>query len=189
MKKIDALILRFFQRCCHWIQDWVGIDNFTLATMFLWGQFFIYLLSKILIDWQKGVSGTLILVTAFDLFLLFLIRQIFNEYKDKYYTNQNFKNVLEELWYPMRAIFIALTLILLPHDIYNGFLNIDSNILNQWGEKLFVVGAFVFRSSIYIVSCTPKPPQKSKIKKLAEKAKEVVDTTLAPAPTLQPISN
>jgi hypothetical protein len=94
-------------------------------------------------------------------------------------NNKQFKNPAESNFVFVRCIYLISWL--LAFSLLIGGL-LDAKEL--FGSILWYTRSSMVFVAVYLSACTPKPPSKSKFKKLVEKAKERASQVFSPQPAL-----
>ncbi len=177
---IDIILLNKFQKVSDWFQDIFGINNFTLAKAMVFisapalvGQVVYYAFVT-----QNFLAATFQTLTL--IFLGFIANQINIANRIQDGTNSGFLNQAAINLRFVRLIYVLVfcfTLIELP-DLIGYFVSKYSDP-SEFYRYIYIAmddvedTAFLFL--VYFMSCTPKPPKKSKLKKALEKAKATAE--------------
>lgn len=191
MRKIDALVLGFFQDISDKCQSIFGFNNFTLARFSI-GCVIICSIMDFPIELQisKVVTGPVVLfMSATTLFLLFVMYRIYElsrAMESFCENNREFKNPFEEaaIIFRLFAIGFFMLNIVSLYQARIQYLQL-MNTQNYWRYVhgvMYESWATFYSCCWYFISCTPKPPQKSKIKKLKERLAGWLQGTPALAP-------
>lgn len=178
--KVDAFLMEKAQKLSDWFQDLTGYTNFTLARMCIY-IFLILFLSSILVTGSNPASSFIVILmtTPMALFVISKDMAIINEAERKFFESNNnsdiyFKN---ELLLNSGGRIPSLIMLFVWPFICPLFLD---------GDILLTLGFMFLQMTKYFASCTPKPPQKSRIRKAIDKVKEKW-ATLTPRVALQKI--
>jgi hypothetical protein len=177
MRKIDSIVVLLFQRVSDWFQIWIGINNFVI----------VRLLSTLL---AASVVIVVVLESFQDKRLLYLfdagallaysigffVKSITGERKCK--NNPQFANPFYEQIRWLRYTIIGLITMSLLFFFFYGVLHTlsmpkkreDLAVLSRPISRITYTYRFImlisFVCNIFFLCCTPKPPSKSKIKKI-----------------------
>ncbi len=184
--KFDTFLVNKYQKISDKFQENFGKDNFFLAKVFLTTSIVLSTLSSMIKiyngkDAQTNLLSTGLLIVFLNLFS-FLVVYFFIEINKKIVSS--FENPLKIALRNFRLIIIALELVMHSTDIiktFESFFVIKKDFLISV-SYLQVSHIMAYISLLYFVSCTPKPPSKSKVKILLEK----LVSALEPKPMLEP---
>jgi hypothetical protein len=177
MEKIDNFLLSKFQKFSDFIQITFGITSFTISRMILiiWG--FMFILRNMIEFDENGIKidPSIISIPVVLLISFFIWSEIAKAERENKNSPQ-FKNFLHVGNYFARCV----SLVFMPIAITIFILSLkDISSLKGFGIYLYakvslweIIAYFLL---VYFISLTPKPPQKSKFKKLVERL-----TTLTP---------
>lgn len=186
MEKIDFLILEKFQNISEFIQEWIGINNFTVAKKCL----HLYLLVRSLsyffrLKTDIGIFTSFIIpIILIAMYLLF--KSFLKKGKDSC-SNKSNLNILALDLSTIRQIFLALfviSLIFLPsslNHIASEHSQDGTGIYLFYSTVMLSFGNFFEILFLYFVSCTPKPKKPSRLKKFILKIKTNLSKSPAPA--------
>ncbi len=177
MKIIDHYILKKFQKVSDWFQLTFGINNFTIVRIFVVlfaASGVIATVIKYEVSSLKGIDPSFILFLVAYSSVFFIASVIFEKVCLK---NPQFANPLKGIMEDLRLLSLGITLFGLVVTIVFSIL-VPTNEAKTTNENttnfpsaynfyfwLIIISWFVI---IYLISCTPKPPSKSKFKKLLE---------------------
>ncbi len=179
LKKLDALLLSKFQSISDWMQDKIGVNNFIISKRVL--ELYIILgLATFLLEILLKKSFLVILLDIIGVFLISIaINELIKFSFKKCNASPNLQNPIVLDYAPFR-LFALLLLSFALFDIWDCVTKIinPSPIIRTQNENVLVFimsvkNIFPF-FAIYFCSCTPKPPSKSRIKKLQEKIAEKI---------------
>ena len=185
MKKInlsvvDERILKFTQTISDQVQDLTGITCITIGKIFLVSCFVFssaLVTSSILAKNAELFWGIIGVQTMASCSAVLIINKLNRESTT---SNAAFRNPLEQQFAKKRLIYIAYMII--------GLLLVGMELSND-KDSWYVIGITSLALNsisqfcmIYFMSCTPKPPSKSKLKKLMHSIREA----FTPRPTLVP---
>ncbi|MFA5934157.1 MAG: hypothetical protein WC795_02995 [Candidatus Paceibacterota bacterium] len=189
MEKMDFALLGFFQKISDWFQEWFGRDNFFLARacvlLYILG-YGIYIGSIILL---LGMNSWLFMYILCCFFVSFIFSKGIDSLERICRENPKFKNpgviglrtnrILSMFW----IIFAISSLLDILRLVFNQEYvsevgNKSHLILLHSGECLEQLMFFVIP---FFACCTPKPRKPSKVKKLVEKASELLAPQMQPA--------
>lgn len=175
---IDRYLLSLVQKICDKVQEMTGVTKFGVSNLLL-ATFTICVWIKAApvltgVDWI-----TVGMITGY---IAMLVRENIQHEKiflengsliAPHYT----KFCLQPMW---RGIFTVSILLTTLGDIF------------VWGkreeESLFLVGSAAFLLSIFTMACLPRPPSKSKMRELYEKALGKLSEKLGPQTAPKPSS-
>lgn len=183
---LDAFLLNKFQKFSDWSQEWIGWNNF------FWARIVFVLVT---LEWtgsevlnffiDKGPS------IPFDIFFALLtvavalfLKGVIDIIEQKCMNNDTYANDIAIRGASYREWVILFTFIFLgdiPRGI--GIIRISADITTfAHGLKAILSGTdqVFMLIMLYFLGCTPKPPKRSKARKLIEKVKE----KLSPQPQL-----
>ena len=170
--RFDRFLLNtVFQPFAHWFQDWTGKDSFFLARCFI----FIHCFLAVLCDFEEDKIGVkLVFMIFLDLFLI-LFDIVFYLVAKSFYDHYNKPGLMSMvvIWLLPGRCIAMFGLLLTP------ILGLRYGLLHVVLEEGACICFLVF---LYFLSCTPKPPSKSKVRKHIEKLKELFQIN----PQIQP---
>ncbi len=180
----DFGILRMFQIFSDKVQDVCGVNNFWLAKLCAKITFSIAVIDYlhyffINVTVLKIILGSVIfLCVHLALFVAFCKEA---ERLDAQYRNgQFYLNSLAVMMIPVRALGVFTFFFTLS---YCGTLSHSERLL-IYTFMLVEIGGVL--CTLYFLSCTPKPPAKSKVRALMEKIAAKTRAIFAPQPTPEP---
>ncbi len=179
-KKLDALFLSKFQIFSDWVQNYFGINNFFIAKITYATTITCYFI-MIIFYYLAGIDVLGYFYIFSSIFFIFIPWVFVYQAEKMNASYPAYKNFLEEYLFHERVfltVMILLTLLSFPAEIHSLF---DPSHVSKEQYKnlkgLFFDLAWIFIFMfVYFGSCTPKPPTKSKIKKLKEEISEKINS-------------
>lgn len=154
------MIIAFFEKIAHKLQDWTGKNNFWYAriTIFLYMSAVI-IFSQFLLEDKESVNfAAPLLVSGLIASFMFLILSYLIEYRTLQSTK--FKNSfsMPDVGIVVLRIYLLVCLLIeIPLYLFDG--NLSNN------EALDLIKDVTYLTIWYFLCVTPKPPTESKIKK------------------------
>lgn len=181
MEKIDAFFLKKAQKISDWIQDWFGVSNFFLARIFLLFFFVTALMLRIIEFITSKNDSWWVFITLMELLAVTLFYFIIKLAEEKCLSNPTFLNPYQIRLYLLRIMYLIFTifaifLLFSPHDLDSK--SEDFVLSHMLIDKLALFRELFCLLLLFFASCTPKPPQKSKIKKFIESMSQVLSPKL-----------
>jgi len=190
---IDSFLLNKFQKFSDWSQDTFGVNNFMLAKVMVCisapaivGQIIYFALIQH--SFFSAFFQTLTLV-----FLGLIFNNIVKGGEKRVDANPEFANSLVirlRLLILLYVFIFFLTLSGLP-DIVGYFISNYSDPVELYQYIYLAIDDIedtAFLLLAYFMSCTPKPPKPSKLKKLLDKAKVRMEGSLGSSETVPSFS-
>jgi len=190
---IDSFLLNKFQKFSDWSQDTFGVNNFILAKVMtcisapaMVGQIIYFAMIKY--NFFGAFFQTLTLI-----FLGLIFNDIVKGGEKRVNESPEFANdlVIKLRFLRLLYVFIFfLTLSGLP-EIVSYFVSNYSEPLEFYKYIYFAMDDIedtAFLLLAYFMSCTPKPPKPSKLKKLLDKAKVTIKGSLGSSETVPSFS-
>lgn len=174
MSSFDQLILKKFQLIQDWFQVNFGINNFIIAKL-LWVISVLFFVLRIYFVFLRGIGFIDIYILPINAFLFFLLFK-FSQRSEKFCKDYpEYKNTAKSnyFFYCLRIVTILMVITSLPTFIYFFIPSVyyHNIVILYWNVSDILLFSFV-----YFVSCTPKPYQTSKAKKLFRKGIEAIKT-------------
>ncbi len=179
MKKIDSFLMKKFQSVSDWTQDLAGITNFFIVK---------YIISSLLVAnevWYvtyKTLQGNSVFIYFGSIIVMYLttkLPSLVEKMENMVSSNPTFKNPMEIAMAEFRYSRV------LPIFTFMTIFN-----TTFWISFEFFLNNIIFNvclmSAIYFLCCTPKPPSKSKLKKLKEKIQSISIRLPGTSPGLSP---
>lgn len=172
INNIDMRIINFFQKISDRLQDNVGIDSIMISKFLLVG-FAVSGLFGLSIKYNIYTDANFPTFEIISIFICILyfgyeIRRIENQY-----MNSDFMNSFVLRWSffrPLNFILGLLSTIECLGHIFFGVSMFTENevyVTNTY-RAIWVIDEVAFTLLLYFLSCTPKPPKKSKLQKFVE---------------------
>jgi hypothetical protein len=166
---IDAFILSCFQAAADMIQSWIGVNNFTVARILAC----VYTIGSVM---QMVVQQSFVLLIPDVGMVLVLVSQILTgEQSIRSSSGLTTSNILET-WVFFRMTVMLFYIALTP-----------AVALLEPVEACCVYVQYIsFITCYYFAACTPKPPSKSKLRKMLTSLGRAV-RSLVPTPEPCPV--
>ncbi len=169
---MDTFLLKQFQKVTDFLQLTFGITCFTVSRILLITyQIFDFITISLKTDKREITIDTMGLIIeifiAIPFFFLFWYLVSFFEKETR--NSPQFKNSLEERFELPRKLSIFFLLMSIYYSLNHD--QVISSTQEMWLiylNKMRVWRDVFYFFFIYFISCTPKPPQKSKIQSLLE---------------------
>jgi hypothetical protein len=168
--KIDQFILQKFQTVQDFFQEWTGATCFLFARMFLLLAYALGAFSSfiaIIMKEEYSQAGIFIAISSGICAYWFLF---VGRVEKSTLENLQTRNPLEETFGLFRILLLGFVIWDLPSILEVATFDIIT--VEDHIKRLRVIGnatwSVSFAFCIYFLGCTPKPPSKSKFRKLAE---------------------
>lgn len=173
LEKIDSICLPFFQKIADKIQIGIGVNNFQIARILLIFNATVVTAIETIIAFNTEHYVSCVVVAILNpLILMGYWRQSYTI--ESLCQNANFKNPFERDYVWIRGLIVVLA---------GGNLFLDGVFLLTGIGQTEIVRYFVndiesifLMMMFYFLSCTPKPPSRSKLKKLISSIKQLATT-------------
>ena len=183
MEKFDLAVLGYFQGISDRVQEITAITNFFLARL-CWIVMLVTELFNSLNNWRdNGFSVWLVIGLVLYALITLIILFLINKGEQVCQTNPTFSNINQAGLSGMREFalgFCIVSLILNIPELLAFFAKDGHEFLKEFSRNLNILA---YLSCLYFASCTPKPPSKSKVRKLIERLGEA----LSPSPALSKV--
>ena len=175
LKKLDSYILKKFQSFTDWLEHSIGVSCFSFAKICL-GLAMCSFINGVLYDKKLNHDGLFMLAFGIIMFAISyaIWRMIANAQKTTR-ANPVYKNKLEEKLYSERIVVIAmllfsLSIITILFALKN---SVKGEEVNEYYSSmkfliLLAFASFFLVCTLYSMSCTPKPPRVSKLRKIVD---------------------
>jgi hypothetical protein len=173
LKKVDEKTLKFFQKISDWFQLWLGISNFALAKFLLIVSAFSFLSESIERFFGNTWDFFNVLAICIAVILTLGIWIEIDSSERSCRNNPVFSNpsVIKLSFWRLISLF-GFTLAILAFIVYILTFVLNSPLTKE--KHAFLADVYhhlykaVFFMSVYFASCTPRPPSRSKIRKMIE---------------------
>lgn len=169
MKKMDVFILKKFQKMADFLQIVFGITCFSLGRYLIiaWAvvDVFVHCI-------EAGDRGIMVNISPFIVVPLILcVSQIFyiNQAEQEHRKTPTCRNFLELRFEIIRLMLVFLFVTGIIDVIFNSPTSEPKEFAEHYVSKFSFIATTIWLLGLYFASCTPLPPQKSKLKKLMEK--------------------
>ncbi len=182
MKTIDRFLLGKFQAFSDFFQDLVGVNNFWLARLSLVVASLISAFIVCLIFFLPIYSSMVkIIITIIFTSIGFMCVRIFSAVVDaieqQCFENKTSRNNLEVSMMPGRIFFLFMCLAVIVFLVYM-IMNMPPINSESLIDNIAIVAGMIHwifvTCFLYLLSCTPKPPKTSKVKKLFKKLSQAL---------------
>ncbi len=169
MKKIDNFILKKFQALSNTVQVYVGVTCFTTGRLLLIVWYILCLVLagiRTLIYHEYVLNIVFVLLGIMFVKFIWIVSQVIERELE---TNKQFKNKLELGWLYARIMSVVFLGNCLLFWIPNPRYSLQDLQFHMTTRSIDLFANITQLCFFYFLSCTPLPPQKSKLKKFVEK--------------------
>lgn len=183
---VDSYLLNKFQSISDWMQDTVGINNFTIAKLLRFIMVISFAFREVF-AFIDGTNKTEFIVIASSVMIIVKMEILSRKAEQSIKNKHGLINPVVSEYATTRMLMQLVAFVafgfFIKHLFYivNPSVNIKE-LYNQWKELFWDVFGITILFVAYFSSCTPKPYKPSKSRKLIESINRRVEQSIEAVP-------
>lgn len=174
MKKIDSFILKKFQKSADFLQITFGITCFSLSRYLIiaWAAVDVFVHCLGISDTGVVISFSPFVIVPMLLCVLYIV--YINQAEKECKRAPGCKNFLELKFQFARLMLVFMFTVSVVFFAFSSSAGGLKGFAEHYVRKFVFIVTTMWLFGLYFASCTPLPPQKSKLKKFVEKLTTVL---------------